>query len=569
MSFRVAKMPGSVEPLHFDKREDLEAWLKEKPREVAIAIAARAALRVLPLAALEIPRPGDDAARQHFFGFVATVFRATALVRAAGVAPTKIEWLRVVRRAEASLEAFTLLSVSTFGSSVQFLADAASGLLHTLGSDFVSFAASVVRDAVHAAGAAADDAWRAISADAALIARGGLARDKLSSRARELVHGALLWFDGTPKWAADYWSFLRDALPPEDDWQVWIDWYHRRLEGSPDPEDFEFIYVDVPIPEWDKGPAAANKWIKERLEEIKSAEITEAAQFGDTASAEVRHLTPSQLPQPLASVPSPFAFGWNSAAKLTIVAGPHNVPVFPFSASEKDHAQYLEACRTQVERLLADWNGRRMNVRSEYGEALERYRDDLPLGPGAGNIMLADAEARILRDMFEADADFLPAFFAARLKILLQQHIALRNFYPEVERFYVAVRSGRLVQPLPQDAVRAFERTVRDNTPDVFDTEVSWGLQEVARQPPLIEFAPEDIRQRTPVPFPPHDPLGELEPQKSRSFERASSINSLYEAFLKGKDIPEAVAVWSNLAQKLGENAGPVIEWLKNFVLPT
>ena len=35
--------------LDFSKREDVERWLADKPRDVAVAFAARAALRVVPL----------------------------------------------------------------------------------------------------------------------------------------------------------------------------------------------------------------------------------------------------------------------------------------------------------------------------------------------------------------------------------------------------------------------------------------------------------------------------------------------------------------------------------------
>ncbi len=46
---------GAGQVLRFDDREKLEARLKTQPSEVGVAIAARAALRVAPLVAAEIP----------------------------------------------------------------------------------------------------------------------------------------------------------------------------------------------------------------------------------------------------------------------------------------------------------------------------------------------------------------------------------------------------------------------------------------------------------------------------------------------------------------------------------
>jgi hypothetical protein len=104
-----------------------------------------------------------------------------------------------------------------------------------------------------------------------------------------------------------------------------------------------------------------------------------------------------------------------------------------------------------------------INARREYKETLDDYLRDLPKQPGEGNFILADAHARVLRSMFQAEAAYLPFPLAGKLKILLEQHIGLRAYYPAVEEFYQSVRTGHLERPLPLDAVEDFIQGVRDN----------------------------------------------------------------------------------------------------------
>ena len=106
--------------------------------------------------------------------------------------------------------------------------------------------------------------WKIVSHDANLIVFGRSASD-LASRP--------LWPDAAPPWATDHWGRLCDALPRKDDWQVWIDWYQRRLDGVSEPEEIELVYASVPNEQWSKGPAAANRWIKLRLEQLKHKKV--------------------------------------------------------------------------------------------------------------------------------------------------------------------------------------------------------------------------------------------------------------------------------------------------------
>ena len=111
-----------------------------------------------------------------------------------------------------------------------------------------------------AADAAADAAaaWDEVRADI-------LAFQKLGASA---LADAPLWSRGSPQWAKDAWAELQSALPRDEDWEVWVDWYEERLRGVSGGEAHDFVFATVPQEEWVKGPAAANAWIKAQLQRL-------------------------------------------------------------------------------------------------------------------------------------------------------------------------------------------------------------------------------------------------------------------------------------------------------------
>ena len=117
-----------------------------------------------------------------------------------------------------------------------------------------------------------------------------------------------------------------------------------------------------------------------------------------------------------AGLDTPFVYGWTGSLRVAVVAGAQNLPDYRHFSSEEDHRRALEACRVGGERLLKALRDGRYNARPEYGEALEYYLIDLPKTAGAGNILLANDQARILHAMFLADAAMLSEGFASRLK---------------------------------------------------------------------------------------------------------------------------------------------------------
>ncbi len=234
-----------------------------------------------------------------------------------------------------------------------------------------------------------------------------------------------LWTGDAPNWAKDAWASIQETLPKDEDWRVWIDWYEERLHGGSRSEAYELVFASVPQEEWDKGPAAANGWIKDHLPKTPEA---------------VRRV---ELPTPVSNLDAPFAYGWTASQRVSVVAGAQNLPFYPHFSSEEDHRQALEAARIGGERLLKALRDGRYNARPEYGEALQYYLKDLPKTAGAGNILLANDQVRILHAMFLADAAMLPEGFASRLKSVIANQFALNAFYDLVQRHNDAVSDIR------------------------------------------------------------------------------------------------------------------------------
>lgn len=547
--------------LHADvevkKAENVRSWLNAQNPFVSGIVAHRAALRSMPICSVR----GKS---EHFIESASILFRAAALGRFALKRPKNYlnekyladevyaqirDLTRQIIYSETKSKTYDIVSLrkkidkSILASSIRAGAQALDASFRTeswAASD--ASVASIEAGAICTllAGFPTDTFWSCIDRDIdATIARGTGVID------------ASLWWDLEPSWSKTFWVTFKDLLPSNESWGVWTTWYEARVFGRIDPEGGLRVYACVPSKIWQgvDGRNRANRNIIEKLEELAA---------GDGRG----------LPRPIPNVPSPFTFAWSGSAQLTIVAGPQNIPNFPFANSERDHLQALDTARRQFQRLLAALQSGQYNVRPGYGQAIKNYLDDLPSQPGVGNILLADSEARILRDMFAADASILPDEFAARLRAALQQQIGLRAFYPEVERFYASVLAGRLEEALPQDAVEGFAGVICAHTPIMFEPEVSSGFSEVEREPPAIELDPADFRASGTEIQPQPDPLGHLDRTKSREFTIASAANSLYEAFLKGKDMPKAITGWSDAAHQFAPHAEKLIEWLRNFLAP-
>lgn len=228
-------------PADFSDSEAVAAWLREQPREVSVTLAARAALRALPLALNvygNIPAPSRDV--------ILPLFRANLS-----------SWL----------------AVAGFNHSNDLRSAAAYAYFDDAGTDAYAYAA-----ATHAAAACAysDDAnnYAAASyayaaaayandrfANAAAYANAAYSdADAISSGdAAETVARLPLWHEPPTSGALENWANSRKKLIERSEgWEVWTDWYEARLRGDPFDLALEEARVLIPDARWQQGPKAVN-----------------------------------------------------------------------------------------------------------------------------------------------------------------------------------------------------------------------------------------------------------------------------------------------------------------------
>jgi hypothetical protein len=254
----------------------LEAWLRKQPREVSVAFAARAALRVLPVVQLE-------KRETYIRDLVLPVSRATVVSWAAAKYPAREKELATACRAAAAGLAAQSTG-STWGSGYAAAASRAADyaavvtIRGTASADAANAAAAAV-DAVAAFGTGfslgfnldlatafganpvVDAFWSAVSVDVTRVEEGAAA---------SVIASLPLWPQGQPDQLQSLWQEMKTALlAAKQDWQVWTVWYDDRLAGHVRDEERELAYVRIEEALWDQGPAVVNAEIKRRIEELE------------------------------------------------------------------------------------------------------------------------------------------------------------------------------------------------------------------------------------------------------------------------------------------------------------
>lgn len=527
-----------------------------------VALAARAALRVLPVVQEALRHKPTYIALPVFCALTFAWTAARYSIPTKGYAAPPIDLGAFGLASSAATSAGMAAQAALVSVSKPSLAaavfDCADDIFASARAAISSTAtASTLTDAIISDGMVSDaelDFWSAVSFDATVVESGAVASDIASSP---------LWPRRQPDWLQILWQEMKAALDAEkQDWDVWTDWYEARLAGKRSNQKLEIARAMISNEIWKEGPAKVNAEIKELIKKHKPPPRQKKK-----PKPSIVPKTSHTLPVPIENVPSAVSFGWSSKGTIAVVSGAFNWPVFPFKGGEEDHRNRLEACRTLATDMAHTLRSGRWNARTDYSETLDQYAAYLPAQPDEGNFLLADAEARVIRAMFAAEQDFLPAPLAAKLKVLLEQHIGLRAYYPATEDFYASVRSGHLEAPLPIDAVEKFIQVVRDNTPSLFEPNVSQSLDRIAQPLPTISPVDADVpRANSAQPMPPPDPLGPLDPIQEWRFVVASGANAIWKVVKFGPVAYAGVESWSKIIETLGPHAAPIIAWLRSYL---
>lgn len=237
-------------------------WLLHQSREVRIALAARAALRVVPVLDVALgPRGGQ--AEKAAGRIMLPVFRAAAVPWVVANYPLHSTNLRDAAAAAtgaAEVTAASVYDVAAARASASAAARASATCVYAV-RDSDPPSAYHAADTCHYAALAVPTAIDT-AADAEVLGLG---------IAPAVVARRPLWLTHMPAGVDDNWQRLAwTLLEAKQDWEVWTEWYEGRLEGRPANEALEVARVMIADAMWHQGPGVVNSEIKRLIDQHRA-----------------------------------------------------------------------------------------------------------------------------------------------------------------------------------------------------------------------------------------------------------------------------------------------------------
>ncbi len=260
-------------------QNSLEVWLGEQSPKDIVALAVRTALRGAPLAIRMKSKGPSTRDAAPFLVATSALFRAYALARIAAKYPARANELHAAAQAAATRVAAAPAAAAASAGAGSASAGGLGALAAALTAALAAADAAAPIAPLASPGAAlfAAPVAASFSADAAAFVAAVAAFDPAARREiradalalRKMGADSLadlpLQSHNPPSWAKDDWESLKAALPSDEGWDVWIEWYEERLRGGSRGEAYELVFASAPQEVWDQGPAAANAWIRAHL----------------------------------------------------------------------------------------------------------------------------------------------------------------------------------------------------------------------------------------------------------------------------------------------------------------
>ena len=571
-----------------ERRTWFEAQLEGRSRKDCILLAARAALRVALYLSPSRYSIGLDR-NEDYLAF----FRCQIIAFSASL-PTAIDkeqW----KTAASTAAAYAAYPIAAFARRPRMRAEAAarSAAVVEAAGACVSAASTVVNQ--HVSSAAASAAHFVTAHFAANIRSSVISvRNRLTiadadafvsdivqlndtAATRYNLALSPLWPDATPQDMLEAWQAFGIALCAlGDDFDIWADWYGGGkwnskpfpgvLQGTPSrgPSLFGLprkkalaVSRDIAlIPEefWNV-PARVNAELKRIV-----AVAREDVELGKQKKPPPKP-SKADWPAPIPNLPYSVDFGWNEKGKMTSLPSPFALAELPTAGSKSDHRDTLNLCRSHAAALKSILSQGQYQHHESLLVNVESYLGHLPSSAKKQNILSADAAIRSIRDLFSAEYETYGNYLASELKRLLEAHQALRSYYPGLTKFYTAVRTGALNEPLPNDARGELVKIIK-STPSLFERDVSKAVE--ASRPVVAEpkTQPREPPRAGEI-LPPADPLGPISSEKAAKVSEAGTINRWWQVLLQGPQMLGRAAKFVENLEKFRAAAAP---WVQKII---
>jgi hypothetical protein len=443
--------------------KEFPAWLRKQLPAACVAIAVRAALRASPAlsSALSHKKFGSTLALPTFRCLIvghASAIASNFSARAAAAPSVSIADIDAIYDAAMQANVAARGAVAAISARTQAVRADATILAVSRAAKAVAFYP--------------DASTRAISATEADV-------DFVESGVSAIDLSAMpLWPSDAPGWAFAGWEDMMKALPSDQHWDTWLDWYKARLVGEPTFDATARALLRLPDHFWERAPAIVNAQLKRELDTHRIQYIVEDLVI-KTTTVNIPGATTAFSPAVPTSRPA--------ALQPIIEGGRLRLPKVPARSDLKGKAA-AAALRALKHELtsLADDIGRENNIDRRVVSYLQRIANDIPERIPRQHVMFQLAHQVDSLEIYgETVNNEWPILLAARYHATLRAYDQTMRQFPSWREFKRHQAEGRLsklqIENLP-DGVSAISAALRqDDIASNVDRDVPNTLDSIAK----------------------------------------------------------------------------------------